>query len=573
MKLTDIFKKFVNIIKNNIAISVILLFSFLVRWYGIYFDYPHGSTFIWDEVFGLMHILNIIESKNIFIQGNSYPAFLNVAYVPVLFLRLIYLAIVNWAFNLGQLKSLLVEGGMGQIYIIIRWYSVFFGTATVFLIYKIYHLIFKNKIVANFAALSYAFSLLAVTLSHWGKAHSAMAFFVVLSLYLVLRFQKTDNIKYFYGSVIAAACSVSTHYLGIAALIFPFVGFLYKRKLFTLKRFSLSALYFTLITAFFYLFNFKGVRQYFIDVNNLYYEKTEYAGLMKVSLFERFTYPFRDSFNLEPIFMTLFFVILVLAIKKYVKNKYLRYVFWGLVFDYFLMSFVIVGPRMTRWMLVFLTLAVPSGAAVLSDYLIGKKINKKLFNAIMLMLVLPSIFITFKWLTLFNSDTRLDAVDWLTENVSKGKYVYSFSGYFDAPLSYEAAKWNKENNDSRSKKIDLILNNPEKFKDAGLNLMYDKSHNRYQELAGNNTEYMVITYWLVKENGGLVNFPLKWQEYELLDKVREYHDLELVKTFYPTTNEKLIETGMEDYLNNPISWGELMSLDKTGPFTEIYKVN
>ncbi len=42
-------------------ILAILLLGFLLRVFGIYFDYPYGVNFIWDEIFSVSYRFSIAE--------------------------------------------------------------------------------------------------------------------------------------------------------------------------------------------------------------------------------------------------------------------------------------------------------------------------------------------------------------------------------------------------------------------------------------------------------------------------------------------------------------------------------
>ena len=207
--------KTLRVIKSNYIIIFIILIAFFVRFYGIYFDYPYRAEYVWDEFYQMKYLLNVINEKSLFAKSSGDPVLLAFLYFPILILRIIYISFREGIFNIVELKNYLIANGMGQIYIIIRWYSVFFGTATVYLIYKIYKLIFKHKFSYYYAALVYSFSLIPVFLSHWGKTHSAIVFFLILSLFFILKFEKERKTKYFYWSTVAAACSFSVQIIGL----------------------------------------------------------------------------------------------------------------------------------------------------------------------------------------------------------------------------------------------------------------------------------------------------------------------------------------------------------------------
>ena len=131
--------KIMGFLKSNYPIIMILLIAFSFRWYGIYFDYPR-TNFIWDETYDMSYLMNLLEEKKLFSDNftSSYPLLLPILYFPITLLRMIYIALINGLDSASAFKNHVIEYGIGEIYIVSRWYAVFFGTATVLLIYKIY---------------------------------------------------------------------------------------------------------------------------------------------------------------------------------------------------------------------------------------------------------------------------------------------------------------------------------------------------------------------------------------------------------------------------------------------------
>ncbi|MFA4818171.1 MAG: glycosyltransferase family 39 protein, partial [Parcubacteria group bacterium] len=300
--MNDIKNKLIGFIKDNYFIIIILLVAFSVRWYGIYFDYPFGVTWIGDERSTMQFLIDATNNKNLFTASSSYPVLMAFFYFPVLIIRIIYLALANNLHSLEEIKGFLIGHGIGQIYIIIRWFSVFIGTASVYLIYKIYSLIFKHKTSAYYAALVYTFSLIPVVLSHWGKLHAPMAFFFLLSLFFILKFEIEKKEKYFFWSTVAAAMSFSSHYIGIMSFVFPFVGLLSNWKEISVKTIikSLASCIFVFLIAF--AVDYKGIYIMFAGQYNLFLKPNNFAGLFPVGKFERFYYGLADVLKIEPVF-------------------------------------------------------------------------------------------------------------------------------------------------------------------------------------------------------------------------------------------------------------------------------
>ncbi len=85
---------------------LILLFSFLLRVYGIYFDYPTGLNFIWDEIFSVSYIFDVIQTKNIFTGTYQYPLLLPLIYIPGIIIRSIYISLTQGICDIDTLKKL-----------------------------------------------------------------------------------------------------------------------------------------------------------------------------------------------------------------------------------------------------------------------------------------------------------------------------------------------------------------------------------------------------------------------------------------------------------------------------------
>lgn len=555
-------------LKENYILVGILVFAFALRMYGIYFDYPNGVNNIWDEIFSVSVMLDMVQYKTLFTPSMyTYPFLLPLMYVPVLVLRMLYFIVGNGLYGMNEIKDFLVNGGMGQLYIVVRWYSVFFGTATIFVLYKIYRPIFKNIWSVYFGVFAYSVSLIPLFLSHWGKAHSAMIFFFVLSLYFVLRFEREKRMLHFWYSAMAAAAAFSTHYIGVSAVIFPLAGLWFNREYFTWKRVVYAASLYGGIILFFYLANIKGIISYLADVAG-YFQSTGFTGMAKVGMLDRFTYLFVDSFKLEP-FLAVFVIVLFFNLKNIIKDRYLRYVFAGLCFNYLIMVAIIAWPEMTRWRGIFITLMLPLSAGLAMEYLSENKFNKVTIVILASLVLAPSMYISVNWLKILNHNTRIDAVSWLEKNTN-GEVIYNFDRYIDPLLNYEAALWHRDNNARQlSKKLSYVIEHKEEFKNKGLNLRYDYGANRYEDLAGTSTKYLLVSYW-TDDNGGKYFWGI---DIDLaLKEISKYHTLERVQTFYPVSDGITVGRSAEDILNNPIYWSDLTRLQKSGPFVEIYQV-
>lgn len=288
-----------------------------------------------------------------------------------------------------------------------------------------------------------------------------------------------------------------------------------------------------------------------------YYSDADFTGLLPVGKFERFYYVFRDYFNLDPVFSAIFILTFIFHFKFLVKDKYARYVSVGLFFYYFLLITIIAAPKMPRWLLIYSTLAVPLSAGLFSEALLKMKMKKTAIIILQTIVIVPSIFITFSWLRLLNDNTYFEAENWLKENLVNNEIVYSFDPVIYCAPSYETAVYDKEKNHLESKKNNHILSQEDYFRDNKFTMFYDRANERYFELAGDDTDYVLIGS----------NYE------EIFFELEKYHNLKLVKVFKPTGDDELVRNGIDsEYLNSPLNWLTMVKLDKSGPFIYIYEL-
>jgi hypothetical protein len=545
-----------NLIKENIWLLLILFFAAAIRIYGIYFDFPYGTNYVNDELDNMMQLFNVLEANGLS-SVSHYPGLLTMLYAPAVLIKSIYLILAHHLDNIAELKNFILINGLGYFYILTRWFSVFFGVASVYLIYKIFNLIGKNRFLAYLASLTAAVMVNSVFLSHWGKAHSAVVFFLLWSLFYALKFEINKKTSYLYSSSFLAACSLGVHYIGISAVVFPLLAVGYNYKGLGWKKIVNTGLIGFFSGAFFYALNFLGVISMFkyIYANN--YSETSFSGLIKTSIGERLIYLFRDSFYLEPVLFCLAVIVLLFYAKNLWRNKLKSYFLSGIIFNYLVMIIIIVGPRITRFSLIFMFLAFPLSVFLASEFLL-EKYNKKIAIIAMAMLLLPSTIYSVKWDMVASKNTAIEASNWLLENVKKNDIIYSYFNILYLPLSYDAAVWNNQYNNISYKKIDYIINHPNQFRNAGYYLLYDQNKDRFKDLAGDNTKYVVISYSYNQEKK------------DLLAKLEKYHKLLLANKFSPMYDES--KEFSEDVINNPEKWQNIFNYKMGGQYIEIYQV-
>ena len=559
-------------IRDNYALLLILLLAFFLRYYGIHFDYPYGVSQIWDESY-ITNSLDIIQYRTLFTPIRVQTStFLPVLYIPAVLLRLAYLAVVNGIYNVDELKTLLIHSGTGTISIVVRFCSVAFGLASTIVIYKIYQLLFKKNI-ALYPSLAYAVAFVPMYLAHWGKSHISAVFFLLLAVYFAIKYEQTKSIRNFYWCVLSAIFSFLAHYVGILALVYPVYAWLRNYKQIKWKHIGYNLLIFAALFTLFYLANLKGLKNQYANAA-FFFKDTGFKGMLPVGVYERYYFVFHDTFVLEPVLFSLFGAMFLLNLKRLFKDRALSYVTLGIVEFYLFMTFILVGPDTSRWLLMFVSLTVTLGAALLAERLEALNLKKYLIFIIFMALIIPNLFFDWQWLKLLNNNTRKELTTWAEQNLKKDENIYSFDLYFDAPLSYQAALFHREENGVKfSKKLDYIIDHQSEFENKGLNIFYDIGHDRYKELGGKNTKYFVIVYWEdTNKPGRIPNGYDRKSAQAVIDKIKEFHRIELAKKFYPTSDEAMIKKGIICYLNNPLNWYYFLKLDMGGPFVEVYEV-
>ena len=151
--------------------------------------------------------------------------------------------------------------------------------------------------------------------------------------------------------------------------------------------------------------------------------------------------------------------------------------------------------------------------------------------------------------------------------------AYSFSQELVAPLSYQAALYHRDvNGVIAADKINHILNqNPDSV--SGVNLYYDIGKNRFADLGGPETKYVIVDFWTSGDGGQREYLSTRKSADKVLYEIRQFHGLSLVKTISPLKEGETRLDGMSDYVNNPLRWWVLSRLAKSGPIVEIYCVD
>lgn len=201
-------------IKRDYFILIIVLIAATVRLWGINFGLPNTECRP-DEAI----ITDIVYSPlRSFHPGTfNYPSLYK---YMVLFLYICYFLFGLCAAKYHSAAQFLAEYliAPAQFYLINRLLAASLGIATVFLVYKIARYIFDTK-TAVISALFLSLAHLHVRDSHFGLVDIPLTFFMLCSMWFILKSSEKNTIKYYVLGGIFAGLSASIKYQGILLAI------------------------------------------------------------------------------------------------------------------------------------------------------------------------------------------------------------------------------------------------------------------------------------------------------------------------------------------------------------------
>lgn len=175
-------------LSENKILFGILAAAFLLRVGGLFHAFPLIA--FGDESATLLASLKMLGTFSLRAAdaaGYYYPALLSYVYLPFLS---VFIAVGAWLgsfANIQQIKEA-VFFDLGSFVIVARLISVFFGVATVYLVYKISRLLFAKPFVSLLASFLLSISFFHVAVSHFANTWAPQTFFYLLVLYWAIYF-------------------------------------------------------------------------------------------------------------------------------------------------------------------------------------------------------------------------------------------------------------------------------------------------------------------------------------------------------------------------------------------------
>jgi len=523
------------LMKNKIALVLILISAYLIRIFGIN----------WDQGFHLHpdERMLIMVADRIDFFKNLNPNFFNYGSLPIYLLKGLS-QLTDFLFN----KDLANYAGMLTVG---RKLSIFFDLITIFLIYKIVRLLFKEHKIAFFSSLIYAIAFFPIQNSHFFVVDVLLNTLISGLIYFLLIYLKSSSkIKIIILSLVFSAM-MATKFTSI--IFYPFIiGILLFKNYKKWKDLFINLIIFHFPFLVFYFlmmpYAFIESGKFFIDIKDqLRMNSNPYIFPYTLQYVDTLPYLYylKNIFlwGLGPIISVLsligFFNIgkfLIFNFQFFIKSKssnlknknpfqILNFEFKIIFFFFYLLYFMIMGQSAVKFMRYMLPLypffAILAGYGFYKIY----RLNKGYVYPIFLICLLWS----FMFMSIFSfQNTRVSATDWILDHVPKKSTLavehwddrlplnqsedYNFEELALYNLPDDEIKWQILN--EKLKKTDYIiiasnrlyvplqkLADCKKFKSC-----YPKTSQYYQKLFENKLSFRKVVEFSVYPNFQILNF-------------------------------------------------------------------
>jgi hypothetical protein len=322
-----------------------------------------------------------------------------------------------------------------------------FGTATVYVIYRVGKDFF-NKQTGLLAALFLALTVGSISSSQYVKADIPSAFFIVLSLYFILKIYASGELKHYFMAGIFAGLGMATKYYAavlVPTIFIAHILFLKKEKLniarYLINKSSMCAAL-SFLAAFFIASPYNFLDPFWFENTFLkkikYLFDTSYAlsdpGLAGAHIStEQFVFiksvahyfsVILDSNSMGEIGIIALLGFALLLVRSSYKN---------LVLISFPIIFIIIAnktspfytePRHLSVIYPFMALFAACFIIYIYDYLTKKNVAKKYFTIIIILLIIPSSYRIIQLDYFLNlPNTRTLAKEWVESNIPAGTKI------------------------------------------------------------------------------------------------------------------------------------------------------
>jgi len=425
--------------QSKLILLLIIFLGLTIRIWGINFGLPHIESRP-DET-------TIVKIALKFGLGDLNPHFFR---YPTLYMYVVFMCYILYYFGgliFGRYKVLddfITESIIApkNFYLIDRFITIFFGTLTIYVVYRIAEKLF-DKETAIISSLFLSFAYLHVRESHFGVTDVFMTFLVILTIFYILKSYKDSTITNYIRAGLFGGLAMSTKYNALLVIVPMFIvhhfNTVSKRSKFLDKKVIFFVIIFIigfLIGTPFAILDFKQFTSDFL------YEMKHLSKGHDIILGIGWWYHLRFSL-FYGLGWTLFFASLA-GISTFMIKRDIKKTFILLSFP--LIYYILIGRGYT----VFVRYAIPLipflciTAAVFVNYITNKIFSKHknyLAWSLGILIVIPSLINIIQFNTLLTKkDNRVIVAEWIKENIHQGSSVCQFGSLWGKVQIYPIIK-------------------------------------------------------------------------------------------------------------------------------------
>jgi hypothetical protein len=411
---------------------VILFLGAIVRYWGITFGLPETFSRPDEEV--------IVNTSLKFFQGDFNPEFFR---YPTLYMYLLF-AVFKIYLLFQNMKGLpviipdyrIAYQDLSEYYLLDRAFSAFWGTLSILVVYKLAKTYFDRK-VALASSFLFAFAYLHVRDSHFGVTDIPLTFFILCSVFFILKSYQEKNTKNYLIAGLLSGLTASIKYNGFL-LIVP-MGLVHTINVFDKKE-SITKLFFDeRILLFFSAITFTfllGTPYAYLEfnkfINHFLFEMSHLQEGHRINLGRGWWYHFRFSL-FYGLGGSLFGLSLAGMLVMFKQNFKKAVVFCSFPIFYFL----IAGKGYTvfvRYVLPLLPFLCISAAFLLILLVNQDFVKKRIYKKLILITAIavltgPNLYNIIRFdLLLQKEDSRILAKEWIQKHSLEGTSIFQTGG-------------------------------------------------------------------------------------------------------------------------------------------------
>ncbi len=541
-------------------LASIIVAAFLIRILGVNFGLP--LWLISDEPPFTAAALKMLELKTLlpvlheetFKQIIYFPPYLSYIYL-LPFSLIIGIKYIFWTGGFEQFKNFLILDP-SIFFLFARILNVILGTITVWLVYLITKNIFQDKETSIFSSFFLAFSLLHIDLSFVGRDWVPATFLFALVLYFLTKPKMSFKMRFLTGAIIAGFAFGISLISGFI-MLFMLLWYLFYEKHTIMDIFREKILYVS-------LFIFLGLSIVSVLVFPFGFVFAHYTSISNpksvISFFEMIYYFFIPILKSEPAFI----ITAILGLIAIYKD--LRKFFWVIVSFISLYEIIFYftyhyHPRFTIYLFPLISILAGYGL---------KKIHEKFeskwkYLPISLLILLPILSSLFIITIVRKNDSRIELREWVEKTIPENSKILLGVRLTRLSATKGAIK-EQENIDPKSlRQVDYaeqsFENNPQGLKRFHVLNLYT---------VDNNSFFLKIEKYAKDQNYEYLIFD-PFMEDMPHDRMVAFNELRKKSTLIKTFGQNQKYFSVESGEFGPIT--KLPSLEKFGPFIEVYRLN